>query len=802
MKKKMIMTFIMALMSLMNVSAYTYEENITLHRLGETKIIGFGDWEIYLESTNYSWEKELNIDGWLSLRIEDSKSGNDEYKLYITASRNTGLTRTANFTVWHSAGSSCVYYNYHIIQHPGYSTLECDNTSFSMYGGANVLTARTTYNSDLKWRVVSSDPWIKITGSSSGQGWDGSEVDFIVLPSEDGKKRTGSIMLEGFRDWNSSWLILETISITQDGWLSYTGEKTNVSSPVTIKYPKGDLSEFWVDEKPVVISSDAGTYVWQPLTKGNHEVKCINGASEWSAILTVTDLQTFEDPKPNPPMPKDSNISITPTTRDFAVVGGGGAIITSGSGTWTASVSDSWITLNAMSGSVGYPVAYTVSANTSVGTRVGYVYVSGYAHTVTQEGVGADVDKTNITVERRGGSGTVNITAQNRMVWQAKSNVDWISVSPTSGSGEGIVNYQVAPFNELSTRQGTMSIAGKTVTVFQYGRQMKLESYSETRDWHAHVIPITVNALAITEWDVTPNASWISVVDSGNGKGGDLVSVAISENPSYKARSGTVLIGTERFTITQEGRTDLTFSVSPAQSAASVEGANGLISVTATPDLPWTATSGANWVTVVASTASGAGNGNIAYSASPNSTLYYRTGSVIVTPEAASGMIAQTHTVTQPAAVSALSMSGYEFEAAGESCSVEVSVADIVEWNVVESLDWITVNGSTARIGPGTVTLQAVANDTIYPRSGTVTIARKTFKVTQKARGVEVEYDELNIYTSDILLLCTDGLTNFVDVATIQNTVKNTPLDQIADKLVRLANDSGGGDNITAVVIS
>ena len=109
MKKKMIMTFIIALMSLMNVSAYTYEENITLHELGETKIIGFGDWEIYLQSTNYAWEKELNIDGWLSLRIEDSKSGNDEYKLYITASRNTGLTRTANFTVWHSAGSSRVW---------------------------------------------------------------------------------------------------------------------------------------------------------------------------------------------------------------------------------------------------------------------------------------------------------------------------------------------------------------------------------------------------------------------------------------------------------------------------------------------------------------------------------------------------------------------------------------------------------------------------------------------------------------------------------------------------------------------
>ena len=51
------------------------------------------------------------------------------------------------------------------------------------------------------------------------------------------------------------------------------------------------------------------------------------------------------------------------------------------------------------------------------------------------------------------------------------------------------------------------------------------------------------------------------------------------------------------------------------------------------------------------------------------------------------------------------------------------------------------MNGSTSRVGPGPVTLQASANNTVYPRSGTVTIAGKTFSVSQKARGVELEYD-------------------------------------------------------------
>ena len=482
-------------------------------------------------------------------------------------------------------------------------------------------------------------------------------------------------------------------------------------------------------------------FLWQPQKRGLNKLVYTAGELSLTTTVNVVGFDYFVQPNPNPPMAKNSDISITPMTRDFEVSGGGAAIITSGSGSWTAAVSDPWITLNATSGNAGYPVAYMVSANTNVETRVGYVYVSGYTHTVTQEGLGADVDKTNITVENVGGSGNINVTAQNGIVWRARPNVDWVSVSPTSGSGVGSVSYQVAPYNEVATRQGTMTIAGNTVTVFQYGRRMKLESYSETQDWYMHVIPITVNALAITEWSVTPNASWISIVDAGNGKGSDLVSIAISENPSYKARTGTVTIGTETFTVTQKGRTDLAFNVSPVSSEASVEGAYGLVAVTATPDLPWTAKSGANWVTVQATTASGAGNGNIVYAASPNSTLYQRTGTITVTPTKASGMPARTHTVTQPAAVASLSLSGYEFVAAGESCAVEVSVADIVEWEVNESLDWLTVNGSTSRTGPGVVTLQAVANNTIYPRSGTVTIARKTFTVIQKARGVEVEYD-------------------------------------------------------------
>lgn len=402
----------------------------------------------------------------------------------------------------------------------------------------------------------------------------------------------------------------------------------------------------YVDGVKFIDTVNCGTFTWWPQKTGKVTLTHSGWGGAFTATYNVTALGYWTQPVPNPPMAKVSSIAITPVTREIPQTGGGAAIITSGSGSWTAAVSDDWISLNATSGAAGKPVAYVVGANADVEDRVGYVYVAGHVHTVTQKGLGAEVSKTNIEVERDGGTGTVTITpTDTRSSWKARPNCDWISVSPTSGTGPATVTYRVAPWHEVSTRSGTFTVGGHTVTVFQYGSRMALDAYSATRDYYAHVIPVKVDALAVTSWSVTPNASWISVVDAGNGQGGDTVSVAISENPSYKARTGTVTIGTETFTVTQEGRTALSFAVSPAQTTAAVSGANGLVSVTATPDLPWTAASGANWITVLANFQKGAGNGNVVYTVSPQSTLYARTGKITVTPEKASGMLPETHTV-------------------------------------------------------------------------------------------------------------------------------------------------------------
>ena len=67
---------------------------------------------------------------------------------------------------------------------------------------------------------------------------------------------------------------------------------------------------------------------------------------------------------------------------------------------------------------------------------------------------------------------------------------------------------------------------------------------------------------------------------------------------------------------------------------------------------------------------------------------------------------------------------------------------------------------------------------------------------------VRTDFCQEDVAPGDIILLCTDGLTNYVPVEDIVNLAENTPLEEYVGKLVETANNNGGRDNVTAVAIS
>jgi len=66
---------------------------------------------------------------------------------------------------------------------------------------------------------------------------------------------------------------------------------------------------------------------------------------------------------------------------------------------------------------------------------------------------------------------------------------------------------------------------------------------------------------------------------------------------------------------------------------------------------------------------------------------------------------------------------------------------------------------------------------------------------------VDVDVDEFDLFPRDVLLLCSDGLTRMVTEPEIAGTLQaETDPEKAAQKLVDLANERGGLDNVTVIV--
>ena len=152
-----------------------------------------------------------------------------------------------------------------------------------------------------------------------------------------------------------------------------------------------------------------------------------------------------------------------------------------------------WITVTGGSPGTGNgTVTYSVTANTSTNPRTGTLTIAGQTVTVTQAGAcGFTLTPTTQNVMAAGGTQTATVTTISGCAWTAVSNVNWISITSIgSGTDTGPTNYSVAANPTTNPRTGTLTIAGRTVTINQSGgraaggsrRTDRRESRSVTRD--------------------------------------------------------------------------------------------------------------------------------------------------------------------------------------------------------------------------------------------------------------------------------------------------------------------------------
>ncbi len=124
------------------------------------------------------------------------------------------------------------------------------------------------------------------------------------------------------------------------------------------------------------------------------------------------------------------------------------------------------------------------------------------------------------------------------------------------------------------------------------------------------------------------------------------------------------------------------------------------------------------------------------------------------------------------------------------------SVGDSRVYIISDEITQVTTDHSLVQnmVDRGEITPEEAVN---HPKKNVIT----------RAIGVENEvrvdfFQEEIDENKDMVLLCTDGLTNYLDNDKILEISKESANYEIADELVDAANENGGGDNVTVVILS
>jgi uncharacterized protein (TIGR03437 family) len=127
-------------------------------------------------------------------------------------------------------------------------------------------------------------------------------------------------------------------------------------------------------------------------------------------------------------------------------------------------------------------------------------------------------------------------------------------------------------------------------------------------------------------WTAASNATWLTVTAGASGNGNGTVNYTVTANTTVNARSGTLTIGVQTFTVIQAG-VSCSYALNPGSAAAGPSGGAASFAVTSPTGCGWTATSNATWLTVTAG-GLGSGTGTVSYSVAANSGAQSRAGTI------------------------------------------------------------------------------------------------------------------------------------------------------------------------------
>jgi len=170
------------------------------------------------------------------------------------------------------------------------------------------------------------------------------------------------------------------------------------------------------------------------------------------------------------PAPPACAFSVSSTSQLFPATGGEGSLTlaTAGDCGWLAAADVSWITLASTRGVGSNTISFAVRDNPTGNPRTGIIHVAGQSFAITQQGAGTSdciftLNPASKSFTATGGTGSINVTAENRCAWSATPSASWITIT-SSNVGSAVCRSRVRNSTTPETSSPTLMGNAKAET--------------------------------------------------------------------------------------------------------------------------------------------------------------------------------------------------------------------------------------------------------------------------------------------------------------------------------------------------
>ena len=358
------------------------------------------------------------------------------------------------------------------------------------------------------------------------------------------------------------------------------------------------------------------------------------------------------------------------------------------------------------------------------------------------------VSPTTLTYTSSSESKTLEVKST-QTSWRFENAIDWVSISPTSGSTSASVAVNVSENKSGDdARVGVFYFKSNMsewnyeapVSITQSGTQPVITLSKNEVDFTGASNSETINVSANCSWTVTSESDWLSVTNTDNS-----ITLKATSNETNDYRSTTIKVS---HTGTRNTSESITVRQAPASITASTEALDftnsaSKVDITINSEASWTATTSSSWIEINPTTGT-AGTSVMTVSIAENTSTNNRTGYVILT-------IGNKERIQIPIRQDGIFIkvdnTSLTFKAAGETLSI--SINSNTNWKFKNCPSWIQLSQSSGK-GNVDVTITANDNPSTNQRSGEIIITQDgmdigaTLTITQKGKTLDVSPQSLS----------------------------------------------------------